>query len=92
MKSYLVLTLRTPRFDPAVIKPHPAHPEALKTRGALEAFGPFPDKSGGACLMRAESLEAAQAMACADPVHVSGASDVSVREWNITRLAARGPN
>ncbi|NUS37725.1 MAG: hypothetical protein HOQ02_01695 [Lysobacter sp.] len=82
MKRFLVLTLRTPRFDPAVIAPHYAHLETLRERGVLEAWGPFADRSGGAYVLRADSLEDAQAMAFADPLHASGASDVSVREWS----------
>ena len=72
MKRYLVLTMRTPQFAPEVLAPHYAHLDALKARGALEAFGPFTDKSGGAYLIRAESLEQAQTMAFADPVHATG--------------------
>ena len=77
-----MLTLRRPQFDPAVIAPHYAHLDQLRARGALELYGPFADRSGGAYLLRAESLEQAQAMAFADPLHTTGASDVSVREWN----------
>jgi len=83
MKRYLVLTLRTPRFDPAVIEAHYSHLEALQEQGALEAFGPFTDKSGGAYLVRAESLDEARAMAFADPVHATGSSIVTVREWDL---------
>ena len=88
MKRFLVLTLRTPRFDPAVIAPHYAHLDALRERGALEAWGPFADRSGGAYVLRAATLEQAQAMAFADPLHLSGASEVTVREWSVAALAA----
>ena len=83
MKRFLVLTLRRPDFDPAVIGPHYAHLDRLRADGVLELAGPFTDKSGGAYVVRAASLEDAQALAFADPLHVSGASDVSVREWNV---------
>ena len=81
MKRFLVLTLRRPHFDPAVIEPHYAHLDRLRADGVLELAGPFPDRTGGAYVLRAESLEQAQALAFADPLHVSGASEVSVREW-----------
>ena len=81
MKRYLVLTLRRPQFDPAVIAPHYAHLDRLRESGALELAGPFPDQNGGAYVLRAASLAEAQALAFADPLHFSGASDVSVREW-----------
>ncbi|HEX7129308.1 MAG TPA: YciI family protein [Rhodanobacteraceae bacterium] len=82
MQRYLVLTLRTPQFDPAVIDPHYAHLDGLRQRGRLELFGPFSDKSGGAYLIRAESMDEARAIAHSDPVHVSGSSKVTVYEWN----------
>ncbi|WP_242108695.1 YciI family protein [Luteimonas aquatica] len=81
MQRYLVLTLRKPSFDPAVIQPHYAFLDTLREKGQLELAGPFADKSGGAYLLRADSLEAALAIAHADPVHVSGSSEVTVREW-----------
>lgn len=82
MHRYLIMTLRTPQFDPAVIDAHYAHLDTLKARGLLELFGPFTDKSGGAYLIRAQDLDEARAIAHADPVHVSGSSRVTVYEWN----------
>jgi uncharacterized protein YciI len=84
MKRYLVMTLRRAQFDPAVVAPHYAHLAALRERGQLELAGPFTDRSGGAYLIRAHDLDAAHAIACSDPVHVSGASDVRVYEWDAT--------
>jgi uncharacterized protein YciI len=81
MKRFLVLTLRRPDFDPAVIAPHYAHLDRLRAEGVLELAGPFPDRTGGAYVLRVETLGQAQEIAFADPLHVSGASDVSVREW-----------
>jgi uncharacterized protein YciI len=82
MNRYLVLTLRKPAFDAAAIEPHYAFLDALRARGQLELAGPFADRSGGAYLLRADSLEAALAIAHADPLHTSGSSEVGVREWN----------
>lgn len=81
MKRYLVLTLRKPGFDPAAIAPHYAYLDALRARGQLELAGPFTDRSGGAYLLLADNLEDALAIAHTDPVHVSGSSEVVVREW-----------
>jgi len=82
MKRYLVLTLRKPAFDPAAIEPHYAYLDALRARGQLELAGPFTDRSGGAYLLLADSLDDARAIAHTDPVHVSGSSELVVREWN----------
>jgi uncharacterized protein YciI len=86
MKQYLILEMRTPKFDAGVIAAHRAHLDALKERGVLEAFGPFTDKSGGAYLISAGSLEDAYAVAFADPLHLTGSSDITVREWDVTRV------
>lgn len=87
MKQYLILAMRTSKFDPSVIAAHRAHLGALKNRGVLEASGPFTDQSGGAYLIHVESLEEARAIAFADPVHLTGSSEITVREWDITRMA-----
>lgn len=82
MQRYLIMTLRTEQFDPAVIEPHYAHLDRLRERGVLELSGPFADKSGGAYLIRAKDLDEARAIADSDPVHTSGSSKVTVYEWN----------
>jgi uncharacterized protein YciI len=87
MKQYLILAMRTPNFDAGLIAAHRAHLDALKARGILEASGPFTDKSGGAYRISAESLEDAHAIAFADPLHVTGSSDITVREWDVTCVA-----
>lgn len=87
MKQYLILAMRTPKFDANVIAAHRAHLDALKHCGVLEASGPFTDKSGGAYLIRVGSLDDAQAIAFADPLHLTGSSEVTVREWDVKRVA-----
>lgn len=88
MPRYLVMTLRTPQFDPAVIEPHYAHLDRLRERGMLELFGPFADKSGGAYVIRARDMEEACAIAHSDPVHVSGSSKITVYEWSAKEAVA----
>lgn len=87
MKQYLILAMRTSKFDANVLAAHGAHLDALKDRGIMEASGPFTDQSGGAYLIRAQSLEDAHAIAFADPLHVTGSSAITVREWDVTRVA-----
>lgn len=82
MNRYLVLALRNPDFDPAVVEPHQAFLGELRAAGKLELAGPFADKSGGAYLLRADSPEEAAAIAQRDPLHTSGSSRVTVYEWN----------
>lgn len=82
MQRYLILTLRTEQFDSAVIEPHYAHLDRLRERGVLELSGSFGDKSGGAYLIRAKTMDEARAIAHSDPVHASGSSRVTVYEWN----------
>ncbi len=57
-------------------------PEALRAEGKLEMTGGFSDRSGGAYVLKAASLEEAQALAAADPLETSGSSAITVYEWN----------
>ena len=65
-----------------MIDAHYAFLERLRQQGQLELAGPFTDKSGGAYLIKAASLDEAQTLAFSDPVHTSGSSVVTVYEWN----------
>lgn len=82
MKLFLVLVMRTPDFDAKLAPAHTAFLDRLRGDGRIERAGPFADQSGGAYLLRAESLETARAVAECDPLHASGASRISVHEWN----------
>ncbi len=82
MLRYLVLAIRKPEFDTSVVALHHAFLEELRIEERLEMSGPFTDKSGGAYLLRAASLDEATAIAERDPLHTRGASAVTVREWN----------
>ncbi len=81
MNRYLVLLMRRPQFDPAVVPQHQQYLADLREQGRNEMSGPFGDQSGGAYLLRAEDLAEAQAIARRDPAHVSGGWDVTVHEW-----------
>jgi uncharacterized protein YciI len=81
---YLVLVMRLPAFDAAVIEPHRRFLDELRADGLLELQGPFTDKSGGAYLLRATSLARANAIVARDPLVTSGASRVCVYEWAAT--------
>lgn len=82
MLRYLVTTFRTPQFQTSVIDDHYAFLDRLRQQGKLELAGPFTDKSGGAYVIRADSLEEARSLAFSDPVHTTKSSVVSVYEWN----------
>ncbi|HET7269306.1 MAG TPA: YciI family protein [Oleiagrimonas sp.] len=81
MKRYLVTIMRNPGFDAGLVDAHRDFLDRLRERGCLEMAGPFTDGSGGACLLRAEDMQDAEAMAFEDPLHISGSSTVTVREW-----------
>lgn len=82
MYRYLVITFRTPAFQIGVIEQHYAYLDQLRAQGKLELAGPFTDKSGGAYLIKADSLGEAQSLAFNDPLHISGSSLVTVHEWS----------
>ena len=82
MKRYLVMAMRKPEFNDAVIAPHLEFLDQLRQAGQLEMTGGFTDKSGGAYVLQVESLAIAQAIAEVDPLTTSGSSAVTVYEWN----------
>lgn len=82
MTCYLVMVMRTAQFQASAIAPHQAFLETLRQNGQLELAGPFTDKSGGAYVIRAENLAAAQALAFTDPLHTTQSSLVTVYEWS----------
>jgi uncharacterized protein YciI len=82
MNLYLVMVMRRPQFDPAVVPAHQRFLDELRAQGSVERSGPFADKSGGAYLLRAPDLAQALAIAHRDPAHVSGGWDVTVYEWH----------
>jgi uncharacterized protein YciI len=81
MNRYLVYLLRRPDVDPAVVPLHIAFLDDLRAQGRVELSGGFSDKSGGAYLLRADDLAAAQATVQRDPAHTSGGWTITVHEW-----------
>ncbi|TQM10407.1 uncharacterized protein YciI [Pseudoxanthomonas sp. 3HH-4] len=83
MTRYLVMAMRRPSFDDAVIAPHLAFLDELRAAGQLEMTGGFSDKTGGAyVLVNVVSLDEAKAIAARDPLALTGTSDLTVYEWN----------
>lgn len=80
---YLVMSQRTAAFDPGMLDAHYAFLDGLREAGMLELAGPFSDQSGGAYLLEAGALAEATAIAHEDPLHRSGSSFVTVREWKV---------
>lgn len=82
MNRYLVMMMRRPECDSAVVPLHRQFLQSLRDEGRNEMSGGFSDKSGGAYLLRAESMDAAWEIVRRDPAHTSGGWDVTVYEWN----------
>ena len=83
MIRYLVMAMRRPSFDDAVIVPHLAFLDELRAAGQLEMTGGFSNKRGGAyVLVNVASLDEAKAIAARDPLALTGTSDLTVHEWN----------
>ncbi|CAM5561632.1 YciI family protein [Rhodanobacter lindaniclasticus] len=81
MNRYLVLLIRRPQLDPAVVPLHLAYLERLRGAGKLELSGGFSDKSGGAYLLHADDVAEATALVHEDPAHTSGGWDITMHEW-----------
>ena len=84
MNRYLVLVMRNPGFDASRIEAHMQFLAGLRAHDRIELSGGFSDKSGGAYLLRAESIADARAIAEGDPLHIERASTITVHEWNAT--------
>lgn len=83
MTRYLVMAMRRPDFDEAVIAPHIGFLDGLRAAGRLEMTGGFSDRSGGAyVLINVASLDEAKAIAARDPLALTGTSQLTVYEWN----------
>ena len=73
----------------AALPDHLAYQAQLEQAGSLAFAGPMSDESGehmqgiGMIVYRAESLDAAQALAEGDPMHQSGARSFVLRRWMI---------
>ncbi len=83
MNRYLVLLIRRPQLDPAVVPLHLAFLQNLRKEGRVELSGGSGDKSGGAYLLRASDLTEAMALVHRDPAHLSGGWDITVHEWQV---------
>lgn len=89
----LYVVKSTPAGAPEAVKATlPAHLDyqrQLETAGVLALAGPLSDASGesmegeGLILYRAASMDAARALADADPMHASGARSYTLRRWLI---------
>lgn len=80
---YLVVLMRRPGFDEALVAPHLAFLDDLRAQGLLELSGGFDDRSGGAYLLRGlDSLEQARALVARDPLVAQGASDLLLHAWH----------
>lgn len=83
----------TPVQGPDVLKEtlpdHLAYQAKQERAGALAFAGPLSDQTGehmmgtGLIVYRADSLEAARALAEADPMHARGVREFSIRRWLI---------
>ena len=89
----LYVAISTPAQEPQDVKAslpdHLAYQATLERAGSLAFAGPMSDETGdhmqgmGMIVYRAESLEAARALADADPMHKSGARHYVLRRWMI---------
>lgn len=83
MKLYLVLAIRKPSFDDAVIAPHKAFLDALSADDQLHLTGGFSDGTGGAYVLKnVDTLDAAKAIVATDPLAIHGSSELTIHEWN----------
>lgn len=86
MNLYLLTTTRTKNFDNQFVQPHYDFLNSLKEKNQLQAFGPFSDASGGAYVIKCNSLDEATKIGYSDPLIKSGSSTIVVKEWMVKEL------
>lgn len=80
---------KSPSDIKAALPGHLAYQAKLESSGSLVFAGPMSDESGeemqgmGLIILRAESFEAARALADNDPMHATGARSYVLRRWMI---------
>lgn len=89
----LYAAISTPAKEPQDVKAslpdHLAYQKNLEQAGSLAFAGPMSDETGdhmqgmGLIIYRAPDLDAARALADADPMHKSGARAYVIRRWMI---------
>jgi uncharacterized protein YciI len=72
------------------IEGHVAYMAEQSDLGRLVLGGPFLDDSGGMMVLRADSFEAARAIAEADPTVADGLLTVEVRPWMVAMSTVAG--
>lgn len=81
MKRFLFYNQRTEQWSLESLPHHLAYLAELRAAGKIELSGGFVDRSGGAVIVRAESLEEAQAIAANDPITKMGTHKITIHEW-----------
>ena len=81
LNRYLIITTRKPSFQLSAVTDHFAFLDTLRARGQLELSGAFTDKTGGAYVLLANTLEEATDIAFADPLNTTNSSAIMVHEW-----------
>ena len=81
---FLVVTHRTARYDSVHAPAHQQFLAEQRAVGVIRLSGPFSDgEGGGAYVIEADDIIAARRLAERDPMVVSGATGVTVREWSL---------
>jgi uncharacterized protein YciI len=87
--SAISTPVKEPQEVKAVLPDHLAYQATLERAGSLAFAGPMSDETGvhmqgmGMMIYRADSFEAARALADADPMHQTGARSYVLRRWMI---------
>ncbi|ARB36642.1 YciI family protein [Bacillus subtilis] len=85
MYTYLMLTMRTEKFNQEHVAGHYEFLDRLQAEKRLKMFGPFSDATGGAYVIEADSLEEAAEIGHADPLVASGSSELTIKEWKLQK-------
>ncbi|MED1951806.1 YciI family protein [Brevibacillus centrosporus] len=82
MKKFLVWIERKSTFSGDSIPAHRLFLQGLREENLLFLAGGFPDQTGGAYVLLADSLDTATAIRNKDPMYVEGACTYQIKERN----------
>jgi uncharacterized protein YciI len=82
LKQFLVIIERKPSFTGESLQGHRDFLLKLKKDNVLKVAGGFEDRTGGAYVIQADSLEEAEKIVNGDPMKIENHSIYSLKEWN----------
>lgn len=83
MNKYLVYIQRKQGFSGESIPGHRKFIQSARDQGILLSAGGFPDQTGGAYVIQAETFDHAAELIKEDPMFTENECVYTIKEWNV---------